>query len=84
MLREVVGRPLPTITLQRKGGDRVRARGSSDREVDPIGKKSAQHAERLGDFERAVVGQHHTTTAHTEPRGGGCDRTDEDLRARPR
>ena len=84
LARKVVRHPLAAVALERVGGHRIGARRAAQRQVDPLGVQARQHAEALGHLERAVVGQHHAAAAHPDPLGGGRDRADQHLGARPR
>ena len=59
---------MPPIALQRERRQRIAARRAADREVDAIAVERAQHAEVLGDLERAVVGQHDAAAADADAR----------------
>ncbi len=80
LLREVVGRGLAAVALQREGGQRIGAGRTADAEVDAPREQPGEDAEDLGDLEGAVVGQHHAAAADADPRGGRGDRPDQHLR----
>jgi hypothetical protein len=75
-------RALEPAVHQRQRRARVATRRAAYSEIDPSGKERLQHAERLGDFQRAVVGQKHAPRPDANARGGGGDAADEDLRTR--
>ncbi len=79
LLREVVGRGLAAVALQRERRHRVGARRPAEPEVDPAGVQGRQDRERLGDLERAVVRQHHAAGADADRLGRRCDRADQYL-----
>ncbi len=64
LLREVVRCGLAAIALEGEGRHRIGSGGATEREVDAVGEQPGQQAERLGDLERAVVGEHHAPAAH--------------------
>ena len=82
LVREVVGRELAAVSLQRDRGRLVAPRRPAEAEVDPPGIEAAQHAERLRDLERAVVRQHDAAAPHAQAGGRGRDRADQHLGAR--
>jgi hypothetical protein len=65
------------------GGHRIGAGGAAEAEVDPAGEEAREHAEGLGDLERAVVREHHAAAADADPLRDGRDRPDQRLGARP-
>ena len=67
--------------LERPRRDLVAARRSTDPEVDPAGEQRFQHAEVLGDLQRAVVLEHHAARADTDAARAGRNLADEDLGA---
>ena len=84
LLGEVVGRGLTAVALERERGHRVGAGGPAEAEVDPAREQAGEDRERLGDLERAVVGQHHAAAPDPDALGGGRDRADQRLGARAR
>ena len=79
LLREIIRQRLAPVTL--KSGDRrqVAAWRATDSEVDPFPVETAEHAERLRDFERAVVRQHHATAPYPDASRRGSDCGDQDF-----
>ncbi len=69
LLRKIVRGHVPAIALKRKRRQRIAAGRAPDREIDAIREERAQHAERFGDLERAVVRQHDAAAPDTHPRG---------------
>ena len=82
LLREVVGRDVAAVALERVGGQRVGARRAAEREVDAAGEQAGQQAEALGDLERRVVREHHAAAADADPLGGRRHRAGQHLRRR--
>ncbi len=83
LLAELVERRVVAVALQREDRDRVvRPVGASDAEIDATGEEAAEHAEHLGDLERAVVRQHHATASDANLRCRLGDRADQRLRTR--
>ena len=68
---------------ERPGRDIVAARGAADAEIDAAGIERIEHAELLGDFERAVMRQHHAAAADPHPLGDAAEPRDEDFRRGP-
>ena len=81
LLGEVIGGGLATVALEREHGQLIGAGRAAEREVDAPGVQAGQHRERLGDLERAVMGQHHAAAAHPQALGGGGDGPDQHLGA---
>jgi hypothetical protein len=63
LLREIVGRGLTTVALERQHRQGIGAWGAAEAEVDALGMEPGERAEHLGHLERAVVGQHHAAAA---------------------
>ena len=84
LLREVVGRHLAAVALQRDHRLAVGAGRAADAEVDALAVQAAEDAERLGDLERAVVRQHHAAAADADVLGRGRHLGDQDLGRRAR
>src|SRR5207245_6449446 len=57
---------------------------AADAEIDPPGEERLEHAEALGDLQRAVVLEHDAAGADSDPRGTRRDLPDQHLRARAR
>jgi hypothetical protein len=75
------------ITGQRLGGtahsergDGIRARSAAKSQVDPSRMQRLQQAERLGDPQRCVIGEHHPTSAHSQAGGAAGNVLDHDFR----
>ena len=79
LLREVIRRHLPSVTLQRKHRLAVASRGTTDAEVDAARIERREHAEHLCDLERAVVRQHHAAATDLDPRCRRRNRSDQNL-----
>ena len=84
LLREVVRRALATIALQCERGRRIGPRRPSDAEIHPAGEQAGQHAERLGNLQRAVMRKHDAAAADPEPRRRAADRTEQHFRRHTR
>src|SRR3954451_15926818 len=84
LLREVVGRGLAAIALEREHREPVRAGGAPEAEVDPSRIEAAQGAEGLRHLERAVVRQHDPAASHPDALGGGRDRSNQHFGGRAR
>ena len=82
LLREIVRRGLTPVALKCKGRKRVAAGRTPDREIDAVAVQSAQHAEVLGDLQRAVVRQHHAAAADADARCRRRDRGNQHFGAR--
>ena len=82
LLREVVRGREPPVALQREHRLGISPGCPADPEVDSPGIEAAEHAEALGDLERAVVRQHHPAAADTDARRLGGNRRDHDLGGR--
>ncbi len=80
LLREVVRASLALVALQRPRGERIAAGRAAKPEIDASRTQGGQHAERLGDFQRAVVRQHDTAAPDANARGGEADRPNKCLR----
>jgi hypothetical protein len=70
-----------SIALERKRRQRIAPRRAAHGQVDSFSVETAQHTEGLGDFERAVMGQHHAAAADADSRGGRSDRGNQHLGA---
>ena len=81
LLVKIVGQRLAAVALQRVSHGRARAGSAAQAEVDAPWKQAAQHAEGLGDFERAVVRQHDAAGADPDSRGRRRYRSDHDFGA---
>jgi hypothetical protein len=79
--RKVIRCGLPPVTLKREGGRRVRAGGAAEPEVYATGRERREHAEALGDLERAVMRQHDAAASDADARCRGSDGSNEDFRA---
>ncbi len=69
-LRELFGKIIrhrwPRWQVQREGGRGIGSRGSANLQVDAIRVHAAEHAERLGNLQRAVVRQHNPAAANAQ------------------
>ena len=81
LLREVVGAP---VVAERARRQLIAPGRAPDAEIDPTGKERLEHAEALGDLERAVVLEHDAAGADADPRGARGDLADQHLGARAR
>jgi len=79
LLPEVIRQQLAAVALERGDRLQVGARRAADPEVDPLAVQPPEHAERLRDFERAVVRQHHAAAPHPDASRRGRDCGDQDL-----
>jgi hypothetical protein len=69
--------------LQRDRGQLVAARGAADPEINAPGIERLQHAELLGDLERAVMAQHDPARADPQMPGLGRHQRHHDLGRAP-
>ena len=69
---------------QRRGRARIGAGGAAEPEVDAAGEERVQHAERLGDLQRRVVGEHDAARADAEGARRHGHLSDHDLGRRAR
>src|SRR5581483_118728 len=81
LLAEIVERRLAPVPLQGMRHRAAGARSPADAEIDSAGEQTAQHAERLSDFQGAIVRQHHAAGPYANLRGCRSDRGDDDLGA---
>ncbi len=59
LARERVDAPALRAGLQRRRRHLIRARSTAEPEIDAARIQHLQHAELLGDLQRAVMGEHH-------------------------
>ena len=70
---------LAGVRIERARGAHVAARRAADAEVDAARRERLQHAELLGDLQRAVVRQHDAGAADADRRRARRDRRHQDL-----
>jgi hypothetical protein len=81
LVRKIVRRGLAHVALEREGREGIAAGRTPDREIDAVAVQAAEHAEVLGDLQRAVVRQHHAAAADADTRRRRPDRGDQHFRA---
>src|ERR1700685_4510850 len=76
LFSKIVRQCMPPVALESESDAATGSRRAAHTQVDAPGTQAAQHRERLGDFERAVVRQHHAPAADADSRGCRRDGAD--------